>query len=187
MSRPDLSFLLHHEADPDNTQDLLPPAPSLAPGYPNLDAWETEQQNTDDPLAALIVELRNYQAELEIQNKVLDYSQAVAESASERFEALFSSVPLPLLVIDEHDIVIQANAMAHNAFQSADEGRLLASFMPFVVPEDADRVAHGFGQARLNGRSEVHEVIFAVESGRTLQGDLHIACIEIPQPVSYHI
>ena len=180
MSRPDLSFLLHHE-DPDATQDLLPPVPGLAPGYPNLDAWEGQEHNPDDPLAALIDELRNYQAELEIQNKVLDYSQAVAESASERFEALFSSVPLPLLVIDEHDIVIQANAMAHSAFQSPDQDRLLASFLPFVVPEDADRVAKAFMQARERGRSEVHEVVFAVDPSQHMQGDLHIACIEIPQ------
>ena len=52
MSRPDLSFLLHHE-DPDATQDLLPPAPGLAPGYPNLDAWEDQEHSPDDPLAAL--------------------------------------------------------------------------------------------------------------------------------------
>ncbi|MDH1703030.1 PAS domain-containing hybrid sensor histidine kinase/response regulator [Comamonas terrigena] len=180
MSRPDLSFLLQHE-DPDATQDLLPPAPSLAPVYPNLDAWEATEHSADDPLAALIAELRNYQAELEIQNKVLDYSQAVAESASERFEALFSSVPLPLLVIDEHDIVIQANAMAHSAFQSPSQDRLLASFMPFVVPEDADRVAQAFLEARQQGRSEVHEVQFSVSQGHAMQGDLHIACIEIPQ------
>ena len=37
-------------------------------------------------VAALIAELRAYQAELESQNKVLRYSQTVAESASERFE-----------------------------------------------------------------------------------------------------
>ena len=184
MSRPDLSFLLHHE-DPEATQDLLPPVPDLAPAYPNLAEWEAQAAAvppaTDDPLAALIAELRNYQAELEIQNKVLDYSQAVAESASERFEALFSSVPLPLFVIDEHDIVIQANAMAHAAFQDPEQNRLLASFMPFVVPEDCDRVAQAFLKARQQGRIEVHEVVFTIAHGQTMQCDLHIACIEIPQ------
>lgn len=186
MSRPDLSFLLHHE-DPDAVQDLLPPAPStepipsLTPGFPNLDAWEAPDSDEDDPLGALIAELRNYQAELEIQNKVLDYSQAVAESASERFEALFSSVPLPLLVIDEHDMVIQANAMAHTAFQPPSQDRLLACFMPFVSPADSDRVERAFLNARHNGRSEVHEVLFTVAESQTMRGDLHIACIEIPQ------
>ena len=153
-----------------------------ASAYPDLDAMLAAQNfSPDDPLAALISELRNYQAELEIQNKVLDYSQAVAESASERFEALFASVPLPLLVIDEHDIIIQANAMAHTAFQSATEERLLASFMPFVSSVDAERVTHGFARARHQGHSEVHEVVFNIADGRSMQGDLHIACIEIPQ------
>src|SRR5574344_1499927 len=116
MSRPDLSFLLHRED-----------APAAPPSLPDLDSMPLEALPVfelpedlpdDDPVAALIAELRNYQNELEIQNKVLDYSQAVAESASERFEALFSSVALPLLVLDEHDIFIQANAMSHNAFHS---------------------------------------------------------------------
>ena len=180
MSRPDLTFLLRNEA-PDTVEELALPTPPAVPDYPSLAAWEEVPASTDDPLAALIAELRNYQAELEIQNKVLDYSQAVAESASERFETLFASVPLPLLVIDEHDIVIQANAMAHAAFQAANRERLLASFMPFVSPADTDRVQQAFKQARRCGRTEVHEVMFESPDGRTMQGDLHIACIEIPQ------
>ncbi|MDH0381762.1 ATP-binding protein [Comamonas aquatica] len=141
----------------------------------------SEESLSDDPLAALIAELRNYQNELEIQNKVLDYSQAVAESASERFEALFSSVPLPLLVLDEHDMVIQANAMAYNAFQTEGHDRLFVSFMPLVSPADNDRVAEGFVLARQAGRSEVQEVVFSLGNGEQMQGDLHIACIQIPQ------
>ena len=180
MSRPDLSFLLHHE-DAYAAQDLLPPAPATTPDYPNLSAWEGQEVSSDDPLAALVAELRNYQTELEIQNKVLDYSQAVAESASERFETLLASVPLPLLVIDEHDMVIQANAMAHTAFQSPAQDRLLASFIPFVSAVDTERVERGFAQARQLGRSEVHEVVFCMADGESMQGDLHIACIEIPQ------
>lgn len=179
MSRPDLSFLINREDDPTSPQtnidlDLAPlrflPSFELPKDLPD-----------DDPLAALIAELRNYQNELEIQNKVLDYSQAVAESASERFEALFSSVPLPLFVLDEHDMVIQANAMAHSAFQAAGHDRLLVSFMPYVSPEDAERVAVGFQTALNKGHSEVQEVIFTLGSGEQMHGDLHIACIQIPQ------
>ena len=179
MSRPDLSFLISREDAP-NAPVHLPEldAEPLGP----LPSFELPQElPDDDPLAGLIAELRNYQNELEIQNKVLDYSQAVAESASERFEALFSSVPLPLLVLDEHDMVIQANAMAHNAFQAEGYDRLLVSFMPYVCPTDTDRVAEAFEAARLNGRSEAQEVIFTLGSGQQIQGDLHIACIQIPQ------
>ena len=180
MSRPDLSFLISREEMPESIAgsggavsalDLLHdwPFPSPAP------------EPKDDPLAALVAELRNYQNELEIQNKVLDYSQAVAESASERFEALFSNVPLPLLVLDEHDMVIQANAMAHSAFQRKEQDRLLVSFMPFVAPSDAARVTAAFEVARTHGRSETHEVMFVLGDDTTMQGDLHIACIQTPQ------
>jgi len=181
MSRPDLSFLITREEDATTSvQDVLPELdPAALDVLPALQV--SEEMLTDDPLAALIAELRNYQNELEIQNKVLDYSQAVAESASERFEALFSSVPLPLLVLDEHDMVIQANAMAYNAFQAEDQDRLFVSFMPLVSPADNDRVAEGFVLARQAGRSEVQEVVFSLGNGEQMQGDLHIACIQIPQ------
>ena len=67
MSQPDLSFLLN--AEPGSAQ---PPVPA-------------ERRKADRPkgsVAALIAELRASQAELESQNKVLRYSQTVAESAS---------------------------------------------------------------------------------------------------------
>ena len=179
MRRPDLSFLLTREDTPSSS--VLPPELEAA-GLEPLPTWEVpDALPSDDPLAALIAELRNYQAELEIQNKVLDYSQAVAESASERFEALFASVPLPLLVLDEHDMVIQANAMAHSAFQPQEHDRLLVSFMPFVCPTDTQRVSRAFVAARQSGHSEAQEVVFTLGSGEQMQGDLHIACIQIPQ------
>jgi two-component system, cell cycle sensor histidine kinase and response regulator CckA len=164
-----------------------PPHPDLLLPLPELPA-DLESQllaaspALDDPLAALIEELRNYQAELEVQNQVLNYSQAVAESASERFEALFASVPLPLLVLDDaHDMVIQANAMAMGAFHPPGSERLLASFMPFVRHADRHRVEQAFERARQHGRGEAHEVIFHLGDASTMQGDLHIACIDIPQ------
>lgn len=80
-------------------------------------------------VAALIAELRAYQAELESQNKVLRYSQTVAESASERFETLFASVPLALMVVDEYDMVVQANSMAHRSFQPTERDRPLTALM----------------------------------------------------------
>lgn len=179
MSRPDLSFLITREDAP-SLPELLPEWDTAPLGA--LPTFEIpDDLPDDDPLAALIAELRNYQNELEIQNKVLDYSQAVAESASERFEALFSSVPLPLLVLDEHDMVIQANAMAHHAFQAEGHDRLLVSFLPYVRPSDTDRVAEAFEAARLHGRSEAQQVVFTLGNGQPIQGDLHIACIQIPQ------
>ena len=68
-------------------------------------------------LPQMIEDLRKYQAELEIQNKALRFSQRAAEGASERFLTLFSSVPLALMVIDEEGLVLESNAMALRLFR----------------------------------------------------------------------
>lgn len=129
----------------------------------------------------LVAELRAYQAELENQNKVLRYSQAVAESAYERFETLFASVPLALMVVDDHDMVVQANSMAHRSFQPTERDRPLTALMPFVCPQDGARVREAFAQAHDLGHSEVKEVVFTISSATRITGDLHIAHIDAPQ------
>ena len=128
-----------------------------------------------------MAELRAYQVELENQNKVLRYSQTVAESAYERFETLFASVPLALMVVDERDLVVQANSMAHRLFQPSEGDRPLSALMPFVREEDVARVGEAFALARNVGRSEVKEVVFAISAEIRITGDLHIAHIEAPQ------
>jgi len=128
-----------------------------------------------------VAELRAYQAELENQNKVLRYSQAVAESAYERFETLFASVPLALMVVDDHDMVVQANSMAHRSFQPTERDRPLTALMPFVCPQDAARVREAFAQAQDLGHSEVKEVVFTISNATRITGDLHIAHIDAPQ------
>ena len=128
-----------------------------------------------------MAELRAYQAELENQNKVLRYSQAVAESAYERFETLFASVPLALMVVDDHDMVVQANSMAHRSFQPTERDRPLTALMPFVCPQDAVRVREAFAQAQDLGHSEVKEVVFTISNATRITGDLHIAHIDAPQ------
>lgn len=166
MSEPDLSFL-----DPSGrlpAQAAARPAAQQAAG-------------AGTPADGLVAELRAYQAELENQNKVLRYSQAVAESAYERFETLFASVPLALMVVDEHDMVVQANSMAHRSFQPTERDRPLTALMPFVREQDARRVREAFALARDLGRSEVKEVVFAISADTRITGDLHIAHIEAPQ------
>ena len=168
MSEPDLSFL-----DPDGRQQPASAEPTPAPLVRgSVPAGSAE---------SLVAELRAYQAELESQNKVLRYSQTVAESAYERFETLFASVPLALMVVDEHDLVVQANSMAHRSFQPSERDRPLAALMPFVQEQDAPRVREAFSLAQDLGHSEVKEVVFSINENTRITGDLHIAHIEAPQ------
>lgn len=161
MTEPDLSFL-----DPSGRR----PAPADNHPRPSV-----------APAEGLVAELRAYQAELENQNKVLRYSQAVAESAYERFETLFASVPLALMVVDDHDMVVQANSMAHRSFQPSERDRPLTALIPFVCPQDAARVREAFAQAQDLGHSEVKEVVFLISNAVRITGDLHIAHIDAPQ------
>ncbi|MFN9472991.1 ATP-binding protein [Acidovorax sp.] len=178
MSELDLSFL-----DPSRRS---PTAADTAA------ATEGTAGTAGSPAEGLVAELRAYQAELESQNKVLRYSQAMAEGASERFETLFASMPLALMVIDEHDMVVQANSMAHRSFQPTERDRPLTALMPFVSAADVDRVHNAFAQAENLGRSEVTEVVFDIGDEQRIKGDLHIAHIEAPQagggpPVSQYL
>ena len=128
----------------------------------------------------MIEDLRKYQAELEIQNKALRYSQQEAEGASERFATLFSNVPLALMVVDEEGLVMASNAMALRLFQPLETDPPLNFLLPFVGGEHTDEVAVAFLSAKSDGTSEISEVVFLAGSQGTFTGDLHIARIENP-------
>jgi two-component system cell cycle sensor histidine kinase/response regulator CckA len=137
-------------------------------------------------LPQLIRDLRNYQAELESQNKVLRYSQSMAEAASERFETLFASVPLALMVIDEHDLVLQSNSMAQRSFQPTERDRPLNFLMPFVSPRSEADVRKAFEEARALGHADAKEVQFTINANTFITGDLHIARLDNAQASTLH-
>ena len=132
-------------------------------------------------LPQMIEDLRKYQAELEIQNKALRFSQRAAEGASERFLTLFSSVPLALMVVDEHGLVLESNAMALQLFRPHETDPPLNFLLPLVSEAHSLRVAEAFTSAKEAGTSESSEVIFLAGSSGTFAGDLHIARIDNPQ------
>ncbi|PHM20581.1 MAG: hybrid sensor histidine kinase/response regulator [Curvibacter sp. PD_MW3] len=138
---------------------------------------ETPQKS----LSQLVEELRSYQAELEAQNEALRYSRIAAEGASERFESLFSNVPLALMVVDELGMVVQSNAMALRLFRPQEYDPPLNFLLPLVDEAHLERVGRCFNDARRNGHSEVTEVVFLRGSEGTLTGDLHMARIEYSQ------
>jgi signal transduction histidine kinase/ActR/RegA family two-component response regulator len=128
----------------------------------------------------MIEDLRQAQAELEIQNQALRYSQQEAEGASERFATLFSTVPLALMVVDEEGLVLSSNAMALRLFQPQENDQPLTYLLPFVVEGHADEVAVAVLSAKNEGSSQVHEVRFLAGSKGIFTGDLHIARLESP-------
>ncbi|MDO9166001.1 MAG: ATP-binding protein [Rhodoferax sp.] len=137
-------------------------------------------------LPQMVEDLRNYQAELEIQNKALRYSQAAAEGASERFLTLFSNVPLALMVVDENGLVLESNAIALRHFRPLVHDSPLNFLLPLVCDEHVDKVAQAFSIAKDTGTSETTEVVFSCGSSGVFTGDLHIAQIENAQDELAH-
>ena len=132
-------------------------------------------------LPQMVEDLRNYQTELEIQNKALRYSQVAAEGASERFVTLFSNVPLALMVVDENGLVLESNAMALRLFRPLEHDPPLNFLLPLVSADDIDKVAQAFSSAKNTGTSETTEVVLSCGSSGFFTGDLHIARIENAQ------
>ncbi|MEK9802455.1 MAG: ATP-binding protein [Curvibacter sp.] len=129
-------------------------------------------------LPKLIEDLRAYQAELEAQNSALEYSRIAAEGASERFESLFSNVPLALMVVDEDGLVEQSNAMALRLFRPREADPPLNFLLPLVTPDHVERVQQALDEARLQGHSDTTEVVFSSGLEARFTGDLHIARIQ---------
>ena len=126
------------------------------------------------------LELSAYQAELELQNQALRYAQLAAEGASERFSALFSSVPMALMVIDEAGQVLQSNARALASFRPQERDPALTFLLPLVAHEFCDRVVQALQTAKLSGHCAVHEIALRSGDNAALTGDLHIARIDDP-------
>jgi PAS domain S-box-containing protein len=143
---------------------------------------------TDTParLAQLVEELKHYQSELEAQNQALHYSRVAAEGASERFESLFSKVPLALMVVDELGMVAQSNDMALSLFRPQESDPPLNFLLPLIHEEHQERVGKSFGLAQSDGSSMVLEVLFKHGLNGTLLGDLHIARIEYSKDSMAH-
>ncbi len=132
-------------------------------------------------LPKLIDDLRAYQAELEAQNTALEYSRIAAEGASERFESLFSNVPLALMVVDEFGMVEQSNAMALRLFRPKESDPPLNFLLPLVTPDHVERVQQALDEAKLKGHSDTSEVVFSSGLEARFTGDLHIARIQYSQ------
>jgi signal transduction histidine kinase/ActR/RegA family two-component response regulator len=172
-------------------RSLSRPKPNPAP---NLGVRRRLRRNERQPESGspafsapqMVRDLRKYQAELEIQNQALRYSQAAAEGASERFLTLFSNVPLALMVVDENSLVLESNAMALRLFRPLEYDPPLNFLLPFVSEGHATRVADAFVTAAEQATCETSEVVFCCGSGGFFTGDLHIARIENAQDELAH-
>jgi two-component system cell cycle sensor histidine kinase/response regulator CckA len=141
---------------------------------------------SEQNIPKLIEDLRAYQAELLAQNSVLQFSRIAAESASERFESLFSNVPLALMVVDSEGMIVQSNAMALQQFRPTEADPPLNFLLPLVKPGQVARVEKAFAIAKSEGQCDLNEVAFSRGLRDSFTGDLHIARIQYSQDDQPH-
>ncbi len=127
-----------------------------------------------------------HQAELEAQNEALRYAQLVAEGASERFSALFSNVPMALMVVDETGQILEYNARALAAFRPQERDAPLTFLQPLVAGAFTELVAKALIAAKSTGQSAIQEIVLHAGQAATLTGDMHIARIANPEGVLAH-
>ena len=137
-------------------------------------------------LPNIIKDLRRSQSDLKTQNKALQFSQNAAEGASERFQTLFSSVPLALMVVDEQGLILESNAMALALFRPLETDAPLNFLFPLIDHRQLSMVENAFSSAKKNGTSETTELIFASGADGFFTGDLHMAQIENPSDELMH-
>ncbi|OIN91639.1 MAG: hybrid sensor histidine kinase/response regulator [Comamonadaceae bacterium CG1_02_60_18] len=123
-------------------------------------------------------DLRHYQAELEIQNKALRFSQAAAENAYERFVTLFSNVPLALIVVLEDGQILQHNAQALALLQPRETDPPPSFLFPLFNASDLKRVKQSFALAHQRGAATLTELTMRCGVDGSVAGDLHIARID---------
>ena len=128
----------------------------------------------------------DHQAELEIQNQALRYSQQAAEGALERFSALFSGVPLALMLVDEDGLVLENNAMALRLFRPLESDAPIVFLQPLIESGFSEPVNQAFAKAKTTGRCEVSEITVLAGANGSVTGDLHIARIHNPQDELAH-
>jgi len=142
-----------------------------------------QRSNSDPDLATrqLVEELRRSQAELQTQNLALRFSQQAAEGASERFVALFSNVPLALMVVDARGQILEHNGRALDLLRPREDDPPLTYLLPLVLAAHRARVEQGLAQAAQQGVCEISELQLQNGSRATITGDLHIASLDSPQ------
>lgn len=127
-------------------------------------------------LSELNENLRIYQAELHAQADELATSQARITDSLERFTALFSSLPVAVLLVARNGEVLDCNLQASSLFQLRPQA-VIARFLHRLMDPDHFQasVRPAFLQAEAAGSSRVESLTFKTEAGRLFVGELHIA------------
>ena len=142
-----------------------------------FDLAEELLSREDPEQAALIENLRIYQAELEIQNEELVQSQHRIQDALDRFTSFFNTLPIAELVIDRQGLIHEANPAAQRLFHLRGAHFHQHFFARLIAESDRSTVIDVWDGLTENTSTVVSEVRFRSRSEEDFIGDLHIAPI----------
>ncbi|PQJ96349.1 EAL domain-containing protein [Chromatium okenii] len=131
--------------------------------------------NSDLKVAALVENLRIYQAELEIQNEELLRSQRQSQDALNRFTSFFNSLPVAELVIDRTGLVKESNLAAQRLFNLKDAHFHQHFFARLIDEVDRSTVVGAWSKLSGNQTLELQEIHFRGGNLGSFIGDLHFA------------
>ena len=133
----------------------------------------------DVEMAALIENLRIYQAELSIQNQELRAAQLESQHALERFSGLFEHLPLAELVVDRTGLIQTANDAAARLF-ALDNSHLRQHYLRrLIATEHAGDLARAMVVANETGGSRIGPVGFITAESASFTGELHVARLPV--------
>jgi diguanylate cyclase (GGDEF)-like protein/PAS domain S-box-containing protein len=130
----------------------------------------------------MVEDLKIYQSELEIQNDELRNAQVISERAVQRFNMLFTALPLPAFVIDDFGVVIDCNEEAEICFE-LDRKFLRSHFFPSLVcKEEQARLRRAIEHAKVDGEKSLLEVgMQTTGKSAKLIADIHLSLLPDPE------
>ena len=186
MSRP---FKLDHRAAEDSpgtpAEDLRSRAMNaLRQG--RFDLADALLESGDPDVAAVVENLRIYQAELEIQNDELLRSQRESQESLERFTSLFSSLPIAELLIDQKGLVKEANPAAQSLFNLRHTHFHQHFFIRLIDEADRGTVIAAWSKLGSDQSLKLADIHFRSGDSDCFIGDLHIAPLPVQADEARH-
>lgn len=128
--------------------------------------------------------LRQYKAELDLQNQELVATQAETLATLGRFQALFAGLPMPALVLDGHGLIQQANdaAMAFFGFKYPRQVHNHSVYRLLAHAGDT-RLAQALSEVGTGQRPVLTDWLLKDASGAMRHMEAHISLL----PPAYHL
>jgi diguanylate cyclase (GGDEF)-like protein/PAS domain S-box-containing protein len=121
---------------------------------------------------ALLQELRVHQLELEMQNEVLQRTNAALDESHQRYLELYDFAPVGYLSLSIDGLIKEANLTCANLFKTARQKLISLRFSSFIAPVDGDRWYLYFLRALKYDKQQIIELTIKCGDGNEFLAQL---------------